>query len=482
MKNLHTIHILLMLAISTTLVGQKLPRQLLKGVQIESMTRDLAVLTSDSLEGRNTGEPGAEKAARYIESRYQKMGLKPYDGQSYRQRFDLWKTSWQPVRLSVRGQIIADSLITYLGRVPQNDMINRDLVYVGDAGDSLLSGIDLTDKIALVAMSDMKVSYRLKSKLEAAGAWGIFAFNPSSPSQYMQIRTNYLKYLNALNASSVRPETATSGSRFYILSNEAVMLLTGWSSLQLTSCEGREELPDSFAVPVQLQTAMSVDPVPAWNIIGVIPGKGVDKQTIALTAHYDHVGRDQNGEICRGADDNASGVAAILQVADVMTRKGKQPYHDIMVVAFSGEEIGLIGSAYFTNHPPVERFLANVNIDMIGRQDTLGHDNYVYILGADKTPWLDSLHRSINEQTVNLVLDGHYAHETGSSSLMNRSDHFHFYRQDIPVIAFFSGLHGDYHTPRDTMDKLDLELMAKRIRLVLGTVYQMAVQPDLSSH
>jgi hypothetical protein len=471
----------ILLVVATQSQAQHTPSKLLKTVQIKGLTADLEVLTSDSLEGRNTGEPGAEKAARYIENRFRKMGLEPFDGTSYRQEFNLWKSLWHPVALSINNTPVSSDLITYLGWNPQNDPIKKEVVFVGNGNDTIISQLQLDGKIALVALDNLKLTHHIKSQLEKQGVWAVFAFNPSNKKQYNDIRTNYLKFLNSLNVSTSKPSITEKGSRLYVLSDTLIAPLTGFTSEELTKLTTQQVVEASLTKEVVLQTQLEIVSVPVWNIIGTIKGKLPERKTIALTAHYDHVGRQPNGEICRGADDNASGVAAILQVAQSLKRKSKQPDHDIMVMAFTGEEMGLLGSSHFMAKRDPKQFIANINIDMIGRQDTLGHDDYVYILGADETHWLDSLYRSENQKSVNLKLDLHYANEKGMSGMMNRSDHYHFYRQNIPVIAFFSGLHDDYHTSRDTMDKLDLELMAKRVKLILATVYQLSHLP-VSNH
>ena len=467
----------ILLLVATQSQAQRTPSKLLKTVKFKGLKADLEVLTSDSLEGRNTGEPGAEKAARYIENRFRKMGLEPFDGNSYRQELNLWKSLWHPVALSINNTPVNSDLITYLGWNPQNDTVKKELVFVGNGNDTIISQIQLDGKIALVSLDNLKLTHHIKSQLEKQGVWAIFAFNPSNKKQYNDIRTDYLTFLNSLNVSTTKPSTTGKGSRLYVLSDTLITTITGLSSNELMKLSNQQVVEANITKEVTLQTGLDVVGIPAWNIIGTIKGKLPERKTIALTAHYDHVGRQPNGEICRGADDNASGVAAILQVAQSLTQKSKQPDHDIMVMAFTGEEMGLLGSSHFMSKQDPRQFIANVNIDMIGRHDTIGHDNYIYILGADDTPWLDSLHRAENQLSVNLTLDSHYAKDKGMASMMNRSDHYHFYRQKIPVIAFFSGLHDDYHTPRDTMDKLDLELMAKRVKLILATVYQLSHLP-----
>ena len=229
---------------------------------------------------------------------------------------------------------------------------------------------------------------------------------------------------------------------------------------------------------VTMQSPIHIREVTTWNISGVFKGANSTEPPVVVTAHYDHIGK-QRGGICWGADDNASGVASIIEVARAYSRIKLKQKRDIVFVAFGAEEVGLVGSEVFMESFEKKDVYANINIDMIGRRDTLTKENYVYIMGTQNNPILHQLHQEANLQTVNLNLDYAYGRETGYGSMMNRSDHYHFYKKDIPVIAFFSGLHNDYHTPLDTLDKIDFPLMTRRVQLVFGTLYLLANSDDV---
>jgi Zn-dependent M28 family amino/carboxypeptidase len=268
------------------------------------------------------------------------------------------------------------------------------------------------------------------------------------------------------------------GLRSYIINNNQLPALIGFSAAELA--QNQWNVDGLIVKNVTMHSPITFSEVPTWNIVGVLKGTDSNAKPVVVTAHYDHVGR-QPGGVCLGADDNASGVSAIIQVAAAYAALKKKPVRDIIFVAFGAEELGLIGSEYFMSNFNKEDIFANINVDMIGRRDTISKDNYVYILGTRDKPIIHNLHREANLQTVNLQLDYAYGNEVGSSSMMNRSDHYHFYKKEIPVIAFFSGLHGDYHTPRDTIEKIDFPLMTKRVQLIFATLYLLVNADSLDN-
>jgi len=192
---------------------------------------------------------------------------------------------------------------------------------------------------------------------------------------------------------------------------------------------------------------------------------------IVIGAHYDHIGfghfgtRDSSteGKIHPGADDNASGIAVLLEVAERLSRLKRKPPRTVIFAAFSAEELGLHGSRYYVNQPPfpIETTKAMLNLDMVGRL----RDNRLTVFGANSAPGFAQI---IVDAARGLGL------EVQQSDGIGRSDHISFYNKKIPVVHFFTGGHADYHRPSDTWDKLNLEGMAKIADLVLATAQQLA--------
>jgi len=458
----------------------KVPTQALRQIKEKDLMKTMQVLVSDSLEGRATGTPGGEKAARYIASCFQQMGLEPINNQSFLQPFQLWKKERMPFTVTLANDTLRSfNDIFYISNVPQNSTIDREVIFVGDGNDSIVEKLDLKGKIALVDFKDLSRTLTVSSTLEKKGVWAVWGFNSSDSSQYERICNSYGNFYKSLPLSSTKPQQTEKGSRFFILSNNCVEKLTGYASKEVSQLSINQLVKKPIITPVSLTFPIEIKPVKTWNVIGRLRGTTDTTKNIAITAHYDHMGRQENDSILYGADDNASGVSTILELAQTYTSLKEKPKHNLLFIAFGGEELGLLGSGYFMSQADKNSFFANINIDMIARHDTATKDNYVYILGTEHSPKLQSICRDANAQGINLTIDDAYNHSSGFGSFMNRSDHFHFYKNNIPVVSFFSGLHNDYHTPRDTMDKLDFELWTKRIKLIFNTLYIIDNQTTL---
>jgi Zn-dependent M28 family amino/carboxypeptidase len=160
-------------------------------------------------------------------------------------------------------------------------------------------------------------------------------------------------------------------------------------------------------------------------------------------------------------------------------KDGKGPKRSILFLHVTGEEIGLFGSKYYTSHPvfPLDKTVANLNIDMIGRIDEKHkkNPNYIYLIGSDKlSTELHDLSENVNQTTEKLELDYAFNSEKDPNRFYYRSDHYNFAKNKIPVIFYFNGTHEDYHKPSDTEDKINYELLAKRTNLIFYTAWEIA--------
>ncbi|MBA5629923.1 M28 family metallopeptidase [Moheibacter lacus] len=218
------------------------------------------------------------------------------------------------------------------------------------------------------------------------------------------------------------------------------------------------------------------------NVLGFIQGSEKPEEIIVISAHYDHVGV-KNGEVYNGADDDGSGSVAILEIANAFKKAEKagfQPKRSILFLHVTAEEIGLLGSKFYTDMQPVfplENTVANLNTDMIGRIDDahLGNENYVYLIGSDKlSKELHKLSEEINQKYVGLELDYTYNDENDPNRFYYRSDHYNFAKNYIPIIFYFNGVHADYHQPSDTPDKINYNALAKRTKLIFATAWELA--------
>ena len=218
------------------------------------------------------------------------------------------------------------------------------------------------------------------------------------------------------------------------------------------------------------------------NVAAIIEGSTYPDEYIILTAHLDHVGIE-DGEIYNGADDDGSGSMALLEIAQAFKLAeldGNRPKRSIVILHVSAEEKGLLGSKYYTDNPlyPLNETITNLNVDMIGRTDPTrnsNNDEYVYLIGTDRlSTMLHETSEEVNDRTVNLELDYRFNAWDDPNRFYERSDHWHFAKNNIPVIFYFSGTHEDYHQPTDTPEKIRYDLLTKRRRLIFHKAWEIA--------
>ncbi len=232
--------------------------------------------------------------------------------------------------------------------------------------------------------------------------------------------------------------------------------------------------PRSFALTgkkIFMQVDFNLKPLEAHNIVAKIEGSDPElkKEVVIVGAHYDHDGENNRGQYYPGADDNASGTAAVLELARAFQNLETKPKRTLLFILFTAEECGLLGSRYYTEHPiyPLEKTTAMINLDMIGRNavDQLG------VIGKSQYPQLFNLFQKINEKTANFKLS--YKVE----SAIRNSDHFSFMRKKIPALFLSSRLHDEYHTPRDTAGLIVTEKVEKTAQLAFLTLWETANLP-----
>lgn len=225
------------------------------------------------------------------------------------------------------------------------------------------------------------------------------------------------------------------------------------------------------------------------NVIAFIKGSQYPDEVLIITAHSDHLGKDLE-KTYHGADDNASGTSAILELAQAFKlaqKNGNSPKRSIAFMHLTGEEIGLYGSRYFIENPlfPIENIVADLNIDMIGRMDELHEpdSNYIYLIGADRiSKELHYISEKANSIFTKLELDYKYNDDKDPNAYYYRSDHYNFARYKIPVIFYFNGEHKDYHQVTDTADKIDYVALAKRSKLIFSTAWYLANSDSPLAH
>jgi hypothetical protein len=254
--------------------------------------------------------------------------------------------------------------------------------------------------------------------------------------------------------------------------------------------------PASFTAGTRATLTVRIDHerIATHNVVGYVPGSDPERRSelVVVAAHFDHDGLDSEGRIYNGADDDASGTAGVLEVADAFAQAaaaGARPKRTVVFALWNAEERGMLGSRYYVRHPvPAGHPVANINLDMIGRDEEVldptdprfrglpkmtaaENRNVVHMVGYSYSPELSALIDRENE-TIGLTIKRIY--DTHEQNLLRRSDHWSFLERGVPAAFFITGLHPDYHTPNDDVEKINFVKMEKITRLVYRVAWQLA--------
>jgi len=459
-------------------------------------------LASPELKGRESGSPELEKAARYIEAQFKADGLKPIDGKNYLQAFEVTtsaklgkqnhfdsivtanrpavtktlqlKTDYIPFNFSAHGK--ATGSVAFAGYGITAPEYNYDDY----------SGLDVKGKFVVVLAhepqeydeksvfegkiyTDHSQYYSKASNARKHGAAGVILISDrvNHPVKDGE-RAEDGDELEAFGATA-GPNDA--GIPFVQVKESAVEPWFRAAGKDLMAVEKEIDSsgkPRSFALPgVEIHETVDVERVvkTVHNVIAWLPGQ--TDEYVIIGAHYDHLGLGGQfslapslaGTVHPGADDNASGTAGVIELAGHFSML-PTPKRGIIFMTFAGEELGLLGSGYYANHPelPLAKAVTMINMDMIGRV----RDGKLYVGGAGTG---DTLRKDLDEITPHFpALHVDYSDNSGYGS----SDHTSFTAKQVPVLFFFSGLHGDYHKPSDTWDKIDAKSAVRVLQLVAG--------------
>jgi len=513
------------------------------GIDSTYLYKHLSVIAHDSLEGRDTGSKGQQKAADYIIEQYKRLGVKGGMGDgSYLQPLDLNTSKLNSVSFKIsvterteekgdKGKIMINEedkvMESVLTSESASDIIQiyggevsftADVIFAGIGitdearGVKPFEGVDVKDKWVLVFMDIPSVvdgdtvlspgfnnSSRYREIIMGLGAKGLLMI-PETEARFMR---------NADNAKASIGKTG--GLRLAYLDNDSESLtfayclikpnaaakllsLADTTALKEKYTEISKSLTEFKATPLSATIEIKNDSKPevvvSNNIVALIEGSDpvLKNEYVVVSAHYDHVGvgtPDKNGDkIYNGADDDGSGTVGILSVAETLTKAknaGVGPKRSIIILHVTGEEKGLLGSRFYSDHPtvPIENIIANINVDMIGRIDDdyvkKGEKNYVYIIGGSIiSSAMDSLLTVANSKSTKIKLDMKYNDLNDRNQFYRRSDHWNFGRLGIPFSFFFNGTHPEYHRPGDEISKIVFDEYARRAQLVYAYTIELA--------
>lgn len=470
-------------------------------ITANGLKKNLYIIAGDNMQGRETGQPGQYKAAAFITEKFKRAGLQPAADGKWEQPFSLFQDTINTGTIKAGGKTFTFGRDFYnsLRDNSNQTLPSTDVVFAGygisnEAYDSY-KGLDVTDKIVMLAEgeplnADGKPMYpsaegqttlsALRNKLRTAGGKGAKAvFIVTSNAAQIARAGNRVRrtglYFQEMTTMEYIPNS------YFISADMATAILGKPYATLATALKD----PAAALQPVNGQIADLVfkkgsAEIKSSNVLGILPGTDKKDEYLFITAHYDHIGVI-NGKIHPGADDDGSGTVAVIAMAEAFMKAkkaGKGPRRSIVFMTVSGEEKGLLGSRYYTDHPvyPLANTVADLNIDMIGRidKDHAQDSNYVYIIGDNK---LSSDLRPISEaanENVGLDLDYKYNDPNDPNRFYYRSDHYMFAQHKIPIIFYFNGVHPDYHGAGDTPDKISYPMLEKRARLVFHTAWEIA--------
>lgn len=472
-------------------------------------------LASTDMQGRETGEEGQRKAADFIAAQFKNLGLPPAgDRNSYFQQITLQNESWNDIGLKVNDQEFKNRTDFYVfpsynPSVPKLEL--KEIVFVGygiedpkynDYGNADVKGKTVifyngepmgNDGKSLITGTEFRSQWSLdwKKKVQLAKKKGaVMAFIVDS--QFAENQKTHRKLTSTwgwrpadanaekkagdfINNIFVTPAVATA-----ILGKKAEKAEDAMADLH----SGKNFKPVKLKSKIEVRLDKKMKRLEGSNVIGFIEGTDslFKNEYVFVTAHYDHLGMSDSTVIYHGADDNASGTAAVIGIARAFAEAKKQgigPKRSIVCMLVSGEEKGLLGSKFYVEFPlfPLNKTVVDINIDMIGRVDDThaGNPNYVYVIGSDRlSTELHNINEDVNSRFTKLELDYKYNAPDDPNRFYERSDHYNFAERGIPAIFYFNGTHADYHRPTDTVEKINFDALAKRAQLAFCTAWDIA--------
>ncbi len=476
-------------------------------IQPESMKAILSFLAADELEGRDTGHRGLNIAAKFLEAQYRLAGLTPPPGQnSMFQSFFIRESRFdsltnlivssadknRPTVFSISRDFAA------VGHLREDRSITAPVVFAGFGftDDSRkyddFEAVDCAGKILLMFSGTPKFQDssgvkkffiapptfrdgRTKSAAaKKVGAAALLIINDRLVSRTDPLARRWFNRVSVKLA-----DDADDLPLLYVTSTLANSLLasSGWTVESLRAKILEKQAPQSFEIKktqVTLNLKVQTETKITQNVVAYLEGAEpvLKNEVVAFGAHYDHVGIDDSGDVFNGADDDGSGTTAMLEIARAFAKNPERPKRSLIFISHTGEEKGLLGSRYYTEHPlvPLQNTVAQLNMDMIGRNDS----NSVYIIGSDfLSQELHQINLAANEM-IGLNFDYTYNTESDPNRFYYRSDHYNYARRGIPIIFYFSGVHEDYHKVTDTVDKINFNKMARIARLVYLTGWKVA--------
>lgn len=442
-------------------------------------------LADDARAGRHTGSRGQLATAKYVTEHFQKLGLKPLgDKKTFLQSYPLHRT-WLDAATSLSfGTTKIDTGFAVLPAGDEGKVaLSGKFVWCGN-GSAAQVPAGLAGKLAVVALppsrgggagADLQAVQRFANVAEQLGKQqataGIVCLTGDSTSLANSLNYRGLQFDHAQLRYGSGGRAFTTRVPLFVLSPAQSKLLFAHLGVALDE-EGKPQgEPSNDKATGKLSLVVkSDDKGVGSNVCAVLEGTTKKGEAIVISAHHDHVGRRLDGDVFNGADDNASGTAALLELAEAFAR-GPRPERSLVFLSVSGEELGLWGSDWYASHPtwPLDKIVANVNIDMIGRAGDRDGKTQMQITPSHEHAKFSTLVRGA------VALGDLFGIEFASGdTYYERSDHYNFAKHGVPVVFFCDGEHPDYHQVGDSADRLDYVRMEAVARLAAWSVWVTA--------
>jgi hypothetical protein len=456
-------------------------------------------LASDELQGRYPGTSGYDKAAEYAVAQFRQSGLKPVmvgtnGDSSYFQQVPFKVVKWD----------LKNELTVYNGKKATTFPIKKNFLFWSLFSNISPAPAEMEGGVVFISSGIKEPEYGIDNykNVNAKGKWLLMyadadAYKTVLPEKVCkkyadgQGRDKFFEESGAIGvilipskifyafwgplAEFLQSQTGLDVNEGKFSSNTTMLAVDSVIILSLFKYAEKNPWNDGFImesfeikdVKIKVTKKYSTVVYSSPNVIGLLPGSHPDLQHefIAVGAHLDHIGILQN-EICNGADDNASGCVALIEIAEALSVSGtKRP---LLFNLFTGEEFGMLGSEYFTGNPPmpIENLKSFVNMDMIGRSD----GDVEKDLAPISINYWEKL-AEFGRENPQLELDWAYA---DTSQFINGSDHYSFQQKGIPSVFFFNGLHADWHRPGDDAEKIDYVYLQKNSQFVYRFLLELA--------
>ena len=525
-------HALSFLLMSLLLLPLQAQKSGLESITAGELKAHMQFLASDELEGRDTGDPGMQIAARYLAVQAEALGLQALDEDGdYMQPYIIEEKAYDRENSHITimapdssSQISRESFYMLTGQQGDHTLVEGEVVFAGyginseEHGYNDFKDLDIQDKLVLIMnrapmneegteaqfdnakWSEMQnFQYKLQYIFSQQPRAVLLVMDPKSGMQSIEdINPAVARYLSRSRGlkedEASAPAMSNMPGLILIHRNTADQLLAsvGKNLKDLQLEIDRKLEPHSFLLDgarVKVELSMKATDLEVYNVFGLIEGSDpkLKEEVVIYLAHYDHVGTDGEGGVFNGADDNASGTVALIEIAEAFKKEKKAPRRSIGILWVSAEEIGLFGSEYFANNPLVERenIAAVINLDMVGRTkdkaDELSDRSGLTIQARDSVKVIGGLQSKvlmeINEATLaEMGLKGNYTYNNleDPNRYFYRSDHINFARKDIPVLFYSTGTHRDYHMLSDVEEALDYDKFLKMTRFCFKAGHNVA--------